>query len=95
MAKIKIQLKNGKIDSYKFETVVKENLEKEGFNFINMGYSPMSNRITYHIRKNDEFLGEISLPRKLTQQEVLTILKEIKRIKDLYTPPMEEIEFDL
>jgi len=95
MATIKINLKNGKVNSYEFASVVKEALQEEGFEFINMGYNPMANRIIYYIKKDDEWLGELGLPRKLTQQEAVCTLKRIKEIKNSYTPPMEEIEFDL
>ena len=95
MAKIKIQLKNGKVDSYEFASAVKEALQEEGFEFTNMGYSPMYDRVVYRIEKDDELLGELDLPRILTQQEALSTLKRIKEIKNSYTPPVEELEFDL
>ena len=95
MAKIKITFTDGVVDSYEFAVAVKETLQEEGFEFVNNGYNPMHDRIIYYIKKDDEFLGEVGLARKLSSQEALWILKKIKEIKDSYTPLPEELEFDL
>ena len=92
---VKITFVNGVVSVYEFANAVKNNLKEEGFEFTNMGYSPMANKVTYHIKKDDMVLGEVGLPRKLTQQEVVCMLKGIKEIKDSYTTRIEEIEFDL
>ena len=93
--KIKIKFTNGTINIVEFANIVKEALQKEGFKFIGMGYNPIRNGAVYHIEKDGQWLGEIGLPRILTQQEAVCTLKRIKEIKNSYTPPMEEIEFDL
>ena len=95
MAKIKIQLKNGVVNSYDFANVVKNSLQEENFEFINMGYNPMHDKTVYNLKKDDIILRELGLPRTMTQQEVLCTLNKIKEIKDSYTPQQEEIEFNL
>jgi len=95
MATIKIKFTNGIVDIVEFANTVKEALQEEGFKFIGMGYNPMRNGVVYHIEKDGQWLGEIGLPRILTQQEAVCTLKRIKEIKNSYTPPVEEIEFDL
>ena len=93
--KIKIKFINGEVNVDEFVQIIKKALEKEGFEFINMGYNPMHDRGVYRVKKDDEYLGELGLPATLTQQEVLCTLKKIKEIKDSYIPRTEEIEFDL
>jgi len=95
MVTIKITFTDGVVDAYDFANVVKKALQKEEFEFINNGYNPMHDRITYRIEKDNIVIGELGLPRTLTQQETISTLRRIKEIKDTCTPRVEELEFDL
>jgi len=92
---VKITFVNGVVDAYDFANVVRENLEKEGFKFVNNGYEPMSDKVRYVVKKDGVALEELLISKKMTKENVENILKEIKRIKNSHTPRVEEIEFDL